>query len=82
MADNTHAVAEHHHGDMPIKAQATTYHGVMGLFKWGSLVLAALLILLVFWFCTPAGFWPGLVVAAIVLIAGVAGLKGKKTAAH
>lgn len=73
--------ADYHHGDMPVGAQSNTYKGVMGLFKWGALGCADLLILLVLWFCTPAGFFPGLVVSFIVLIAGLVGLR-KKTGAH
>ncbi len=76
-----HAVT-HHHGDMPVQAQSSTYSGVMGLFKWVSLALAAFLTLLVFWFCTPAGFFPGAVVAVIMLIVGFVFLRGGKTAAH
>jgi xanthine/uracil/vitamin C permease (AzgA family) len=72
----------HHHGDMPVQAQASTYHGVMDLFKWGALAVAALLVLLTLWFCTPAGFVPGLVVAAILVILGVVFLRGGKSGAH
>ena len=72
----------HHHGDMPVQAQASTYHGVMGLFKWGALGVAALLVLLTMCFCTKAGFVPAVVVAAIMVILGVVFLRGGKTAAH
>ena len=71
-----------HHGEMPVQAQASTYHSVMGLFKWGALGVAALLVLLTLWFCTPAGFVPGFVVAVIMTILGVVFLRGGKTAAH
>jgi len=74
--------APYHHGEMPVQFHATTYRDVMGLFKWGALGTADLLILLVMWFCTPAGFFPALVIAAIVLVAGLVGLRGKKTPAH
>ncbi len=77
-----HAQSAHHHGDMPVSAQSSTYVAVMGLFKWGALGLADLMILLVLWFCTPAGFFPGLVVAAIVLGLGIFGLRGGKSASH
>jgi len=73
---------DHHHGDMPIQAQAHTYHEVMDLFKWGALGTADLLIFLTMAFCTKAGIVTGLVVAVLVLIVGVVGLKGGKTAAH
>jgi hypothetical protein len=81
MAEQTSAV--YHRGDMPVAEHASTYKGVMGLFKWGALGAADLLILLVMAFCTPAGFFPALVVAVIVLIAGIVGLRGSKApAAH
>ena len=80
MAENAN-VANYHHGDMPINEHAQTYHGVMGLFKWGALGVADLMILLIMWFCTPAGFFPALIVAVIILVAGVVGLRGSKTAA-
>jgi hypothetical protein len=74
---------DHHHGDMPIQAQATTYHSVMDLFKWGALGTADLLIFLTLAFCTKAGVVTALVVAVLILIVGAVALKGgKKTAAH
>ena len=79
MAENA---VTYHHGDMPVQAHATTYRDVMGLFKWGALGTADLLVLLVMWFCTPAGFFPGVVVAGIVLIAGLVGLRKRKSPAH
>lgn len=81
MAEQANAVA-HHHGDMPIQAQASTYKSVMELFKWGALGTADLMILLVMWFCTPAGFLPAIIVAIIVLALGIFGLRTSKTAAH
>ena len=53
--------SEYHRGEMDISEQAATYGVFMLLTKWGSLALAAALVLLVLWFCTPAGFLPGLV---------------------
>jgi hypothetical protein len=79
MAENA---VTHHHGDMPVQAHVSTYSWVMGLFKWGALGVADLLVLLTLWFCTPAGFVPGLIVAAIMVILGVVFLRGGKTAAH
>ncbi len=57
-------------GDMNIAEHKATFSFVMGLTKWGSLAIASVLILLVFWFCTPAGFGTGLIVAAIVAAIG------------
>lgn len=63
-------------GEMNIQEQVSTFHLVMGLTKWGSLGLAALLLFLVMWFCTTAGFLAGAVTAAVVLTLGALLLRG------
>ncbi len=78
MAEN--ADIAHAHGHMPIKDHSQTYHGVMGLFKWGALGVADLMILLVMAFCTPAGFFPALVVAGVILAVGVFALRARPPA--
>ena len=82
MATSHDSHAEYHPGHMNISEQASTFHSVMGLFKWGSLAVAASLVLLTLWFCTPAGFLPGFVVALIMVILGVIFLREKPSAAH
>lgn len=67
-----------HHGEMPVAAQRSTFHSVMGLFKYGSLAIAVSLIFLVMWLCAHAGFFPSFVVAVIVAIAGAVFL-GRKS---
>ena len=68
-------------GAMDIAEQRATFDLVMGMTKWGSLGTAALLLLLVLWFCTPVGFF-GAAVSAVVLTAlGIVGLREKSTAA-
>ena len=74
--------SDYHHGDMDITEQTATFHLIMGMTKWGSLALASALLLLVVWFCTPAGFGPGLIAGAVVLVLGILLLKEKKDAAH
>lgn len=69
-------------GDMPIDEQKSTFTGVMGMFKWGSLIVAAGLTMLTIAFCTPAGILPGIVVAAIMLVLGVMFLRAKPGAGH
>jgi hypothetical protein len=54
----------------------------MGMTKWGSLVLAALLLFLCLWFCTPAGFVSGFVSGAVLLGLGIVLLRSKPEAAH
>jgi hypothetical protein len=57
-------------GDMDIREQRSTYGFFMGLTKWGSLVVAVLVLFLTLWFCTGAGFGGALVTALIVAAAG------------
>jgi hypothetical protein len=54
----------------------------MLLTKWGSLAIAALLVLLVLWFCTPAGFLTSLGVTLAMTVIGVFVLRDKPDAAH
>ncbi len=74
--------SEYHRGDMDISEQVATFHLFNGLTKWGSLALIALLAQLVLWFCTPAGFLPGFISAAVILVVGVVVLREKPDAAH
>jgi hypothetical protein len=74
--------SEYHHGEMDIHEQVSTYHAVMGLTKWGSLALAVAILMLVLWFCTPAGFIGGLVPGVVLGVIGVLVLREKKTAGH
>lgn len=73
---------DHHHGDMDVSAQKAFYLGFMEFTKWNCLFLAALLVLLVVWFCTPAGFVSGAVSAVVVLALGWLALKKKPGASH
>ena len=74
--------SEYHRGEMDISEQVATFNLFNGMTKWGSLALAALLSLLVLWFCTPAGFGGGFVVAVVVTVLGVALLREKPEAGH
>jgi len=82
MASAHDSHADYVPGEMPIAEQSATFTGVMGMFKWGSLLTAASLAWLVLWFCTPAGFFPGLVVAVIMLAVGIFALRSKPGAGH
>jgi hypothetical protein len=55
-------------GEMIIEEHEKTYSGFLKMTKWGSLYIAALLVLLTVWFCTPGGFL-GAAVAAVILVA-------------
>ena len=74
--------SEYHRGEMDISEQTATYHAVMGLTKWGSLALAVALLMLTLWFCTPAGFFGGLIPGVVLLVAGIVLLREKKDGGH
>jgi len=74
--------SDYHRGDQNIAEQQATFHLVMGMTKWGCLGLASMLVLLVFWFCTPAGFGSGFIAAALLLVVGITFLREKKSLAH
>jgi hypothetical protein len=74
--------SQYHRGEMDISEQVATFNLFNGMTKWGSLALAALLSLLVLWFCTPAGFLGGFVTAAIVTVIGTLLLRDKPEAGH
>jgi thiamine transporter ThiT len=74
---------DYHRGGMDITEQTSTFHLVMGMTKWGSLVLAAFLLFVVLWFCTPsAGFLGGLLAGLVLLALGVVFLREKPAPAH
>lgn len=74
--------SEYHRGEMDIAEQTSTFHAVMGLTKWGSLVVAVAILMLTLWFCTDAGFVGGLVSGLVVTAAGVLLLREKKGGGH
>lgn len=74
--------SSYHRGEQDIHEQVETFHLVMNITKWGSLTVAALVLFLVLWFCTPAGFLSGLISAAVVVAIGIALLRSKPEAGH
>jgi multisubunit Na+/H+ antiporter MnhG subunit len=48
-----------------------TFDLVVGITKWGSLLLASTLLALVLWFCTGAGFAAGAISGLVVLTLGI-----------
>ena len=63
--------SDYHRGEMDIHEQVSTFHLVMNITKWGSLISAALILTLVLWFCTGAGFLGGAVTGIVVLALGI-----------
>ena len=82
MADPHHAPAAHDdyvHGSQEISEQTSTFHAFLGLTKWGSLIIAALLMFLTIWFQPGGSFIGGAITAVVMLVAGYFFLKsGKK----
>ncbi len=75
--------SDYHHGEMNVSEQQATFHLVMGMTKWGSLVLAAFLLFVIMWFCTPIGFGGGFAAGAVALVLGIMLLREKRSdAAH
>jgi len=74
--------SEYHRGEMDIHEQVSTFHLVMGLTKWGSLVLASFLLFIILWFCTSAGFLGAFISGAVVAFLGVLLLRSRGDAEH
>ena len=79
MADQHADHAEHAyvHGEMEISEQVSTWHLFMFMAKWGSLLTAALLVLLTVWFAVGAGFMAGAISAVVLCVAGFFALRSK-----
>lgn len=71
---------DYHRGEMDIHEQRSTYDVFMGLTKWGSLVIAALVLFLSLAFATEAGVFTGLIAAVVLIAAGVFLLRDKRPA--
>ena len=81
MADPHHAPADHdayEHGSMEIEEQKATWELFGALTKWGSLAVAAILLLLTLWFMPNGSLITGLIGAAVLAVAGFFFLKSPK----
>jgi len=65
------------HGEMEISAQVSMYELFIGMVKWGTLSISALVLFLTVWFAMGAGFIPALISAVVLSVAGVVVLRGK-----
>ncbi|MNR29198.1 Bacterial aa3 type cytochrome c oxidase subunit IV [compost metagenome] len=79
MADQHADNAEHAyvHGSMEISEQVSTWELFKFLAKWGSLLTAAILVLLTVWFAVGAGFVAGAISGVVVFVAGFFALRSK-----
>jgi len=74
--------SDYHRGDMDIHEQVDTFKLVMNMTKWGSLILASLLLFLVMWFCTEVPFMGALISGGVVAVIGFILLRSKPDAGH
>ena len=74
--------SDYQRGAMDISEQAATFQLVMGMTKWGSLAVAAGVLLLVLWFCTSAGLTGGLIAAGALTVLGIVLLRESPAPAH
>lgn len=90
MAQSSHEPADHdaeRHldgdymiGSMPIEEQRSTFDFFIGLTKWGSLIIAAMVLFLTLLTSTGAGWIGSAAATAVLLVAGVFMLRGKNDA--
>ena len=76
--------SDYQRGHMDIAEQAATFQLVMGMTKWGSLVLAAGVLFFTLLFCTATGFMGSAIATLVVVALGVFFLRSKPdtAAAH
>ena len=85
--DTLHDAADHDaeayvHGSMTIEEQSATWNLFMLLAKWGSLVVACLLLFLTLAFQPGGSIFAGFIAAVVMGVAGFMFLKSNKTAEH
>lgn len=78
----TDAAHDYHSGDQDITEQQATFSLFGKMIKWASLAVAVLLVALVLWFCVGAGFFTGLISAAVLLAVGIYFLRSKPSETH
>ena len=80
MADPHHAEAhdDYVRGSMEISEQQSTFDLFVNLAKYGSLILAAVLVFLTLWFQPGGSLIAGVIVAVVMLVAGFWYLGQKK----
>lgn len=79
MAD-PHAHDDYVRGSQEISEQVSTFHLFMGMAKWGSLVIAAMLAFLTIWFMPKGSFIGGAIVFVVMMAIGILALRSKPAA--
>jgi Bacterial aa3 type cytochrome c oxidase subunit IV len=77
MAD-PHAHDDYVRGSQEISEQESTYQLFMGMAKYGSLAIAALLALLTIWFMPGGSFIGGAIAFVVMMAAGIVFLRKPK----
>ncbi len=75
-----HGAHDYTHGEMTIAEHRRTYAGFIKMSKWGSLYIAAAVLLFTLWFCTAVGFVGALITVVILVVLGTLLLGEKRKA--
>ena len=73
---------EYHHGDQDITENQRMFAAFGAMTKWGSLITAVSVLVLTLWFCTPAGFFGGIIPGFVVLALGIIFLRSPPAEEH
>ena len=76
------AESDYHHGEMNVSEHEATYRRFGAMAKWGSLLIATVLLFFALLFCTKTGFFGSLIPAAILSAAGLFFLRSKPSDSH
>lgn len=77
-----HDAEAYQHGSMSIEEQRMTWGMFQVMAKWGSLIIACVLLFLTIWFQPGGSFVGGFLAAAVVAAAGLFFLKAPKKTGH
>lgn len=78
MADPHHASDSYVRGSQEISEQESTFSAFMGMSKWGSLIIALLLVFLTLWFQPGGSLMTALITAVVLSVCGFFMLKSPK----
>lgn len=68
---------DYHRGEMDIAEQRSTFDLVMGITKWGSLFVAAVVLFFTLWLYPRGSFMAAAIATFVLVAAGVFFLRGK-----
>jgi len=79
MANSHDAHDAYVRGSQEISEQKSTFDAFMGMTKWGSLIIAVLLVFLTLWFQPGGSLMTALITAVVLSVAGFFFLKSGKS---